>query len=179
MRIPPPSWPWGATAVAVAVVFLGPSTAWANPIVPPVAVVWPAAWILLVPIVAIEAVVAARVLRVKAVEAVRLSLAANLLSTAAGVPIGSCLISLPLILIGGNHVGDQTSLASELLFWASQVIPLYFVSVLTEGWLVRRIADKAVRPKVWRWAWLANGLTYALISAGLIVLCIRDVSGSK
>jgi hypothetical protein len=50
--------------VAGSVVFLVPATAWANPIVPPIVVVWPAAWILFVPVVLIEAATAVRVLGV-------------------------------------------------------------------------------------------------------------------
>src|SRR5262249_40553701 len=147
---------------AFALTLLGPSTAWANPIVPPVAVVWPVAWILLVPIVLIEAAIAVRILRVRFRTGVCLSFWANLFSTAVGVPIGTCVDPIPLMLIGAHSSG----LSGDLLFFGTMLLQLYFLSVLTDAWAVRRLVDESVRKKVWQWAWLANGVTYALISAG-------------
>jgi hypothetical protein len=107
--------------VAGSVVFLVPATAWANPIVPPIVVVWPAAWILFVPVVLIEAATAVRVLGVTYGAALWLSFRANLLSTALGIPIGTCFSPIPLMLIGD----ETSSLASALLFLTSLLLALY------------------------------------------------------
>ena len=87
------------TTVAALVCFLWPSTAWANPIIPPIVVVWPAAWILLAPVVFVEAAIAVRVIGTRFGSAFWLSCWANLLSTVVGVPIGTCFNPLPLRLI--------------------------------------------------------------------------------
>jgi hypothetical protein len=155
---------------AALVCFLGPSTAWANPIIHPIAFVWPAAWIVLVPVVFIEAAVAVRVLGVSYRAGVWLSFWANLFSTLLGVPIGTCFNPVPLMFIDL----DNPSWASGLLFFVSLLLPLYLLSVVTEAWVARRFVDASQRPNVWRWSWLANLVTYALISAGLIVITLID-----
>jgi len=150
---------------------LWPSTAWANPIVHPIAFVWPAAWILLVPVVLIEAAVAVRVLKLSIRASLWLSLWANLLSTALGVPIGTCLNPIPLIFL--LEFGTKSA-AGIWLFLASLLLTLYLLSVVAEAWVARRLVDESRRQKAWRWAWLANLVTYALISAGLIALALID-----
>src|SRR5437870_2145184 len=99
------------TMAAALVFFLWPSTAWANPIIHPIAFVWPAAWILLVPVVFIEAAVAVRVLGVSYRVGVWLSFWANLLSTVLGVPIGTCFNPVPFMFVGES---DTSSVASGL-----------------------------------------------------------------
>jgi hypothetical protein len=168
MRLSRSSVPWIETIAAFLLLLLEPSSAWANPIIPPVVVVWPAAWILFVPVVLIEAVFAMRVLRVRFGEGLRLSFWANLFSTVLGVPIGTCLNPIPFMLAGGENSG----IAGDLVFSAALLLPLYILSVLAEAWVVRRLVDGSTRKKVWRWAWLANGVTYALISAGLLALIL-------
>ncbi len=152
--------------------FVWPSTAWANPIIHPIALVWPAAWIILVPVVLIEAIVAIPVLGVTFLRGLWLSFVANLLSTAIGVPIGTCLNPLPLMFIGG--FAEASSHVSKLTFLASLLIPLYLLSVLAEGWAAGRLVDRSLRKRVWRWSWLANGVTYGFISAGLMTLMLID-----
>ena len=64
--------------------------------------------------------------------------------------------------------------ASDLLLVASLVLPLYPLSVLAEGWTVRRILDESHRHNAWRWAWLANGVTYGLIWEGLTAFAFNN-----
>jgi hypothetical protein len=157
--------------VVALVCFLWPSTAWANPIILPIAFVWPAASILLVPVVFIEAAVAVRVLGVSFRVGVWLSFWANLLSTVLGVPIGTCFNPVPLMFIGES---DTSNTASGLLFWVSLLLPLYLLSVVAEAWVVRRLVDERHRQKARRWALLGNLLTHALISPGLMALALID-----
>jgi hypothetical protein len=158
------------TLVAGAVVLLAPATAQANPIIHPIAFVWPAAWIILVPVVLIEAVVAVRVLGVTYGHGLGLSFGANLLSTALGVPIGTCFNPIPLLLI----LHDPPNPTIELLIMPSLLLPLYFLSVVTEAWAIRRFLDESRRQKAWRCAWLANGVTYGLIATGLTAFSLYD-----
>jgi hypothetical protein len=39
---------------------------------------------------------------------------------------------------------------------------------------MRRLVGESSRPKVWRWEWLATGVTYARISAGLMATTFYD-----
>jgi hypothetical protein len=149
---------------------LAPSNAWANPIIPPIAFVWPAAWILLVPVVVIEAAFAVRILGVMFGSGMRLAFWANLWSTALSVPIGTCFNPIPLMLLRGENSG----VAGDLVFFASLILPLYALSVIAEYWVVRRLIDQSLRKKAWRWAWLANGVTYSLIAAGLLTIILHD-----
>jgi hypothetical protein len=69
--------------------------------------------------------------------------------------------------------GEESGLASDLLFIASLMFPLYSLSVLVEGWTARHLVDQSCRRRAWRWAWLANGLTYGLILAGMVALALN------
>src|SRR5439155_925762 len=69
---------------------------------------------------------------------------------------------------------DTSSVASGLLFFVSLLLPLYLLSVVAEAWVARRLVDESHRQKAWRWAWLANLVTYALISAALMALTVID-----
>jgi hypothetical protein len=123
-------------SLALLIVFLLPGTAQADAILHPIVVVWPAAWVLLIPIVLIEAVIAARVIGIRFRQGVWLSLWANLLSTAIGVPIGTCANPFPLMLM--TTAQGVNGPASVFVFFATLLLPLYLVSVLTEAWVARR-----------------------------------------
>jgi hypothetical protein len=152
--------------VACLLLLLVPSTARANPVIPLIVVVWPAAWIVFVPVVLIEAAIAVHILQIKFRVGLRLSFWANLISTAVGVPTGTCLNPIPLLLSKGENSG----IASDLLFPLALLLPLYFLSVLAEAWTVRRLVEPSIRKSIWKWSLLANGVTYALILAGLLTL---------
>jgi hypothetical protein len=156
--------------MAVLALLLWPATARADAIFPPIVFVWPSAWALLVPMVLIEAIIAVRVIGVRFAQGVWLSFLANLVSTAIGVPIGTCANPFPLMMIA--H-GKGNGLVSELSLFASLLPPLYLVSVITEGWVAcRYLGDPTQRQKAWRWAWLANLATYGLISFGLLAIVL-------
>lgn len=164
------------TTIVVFVSILWPSTAQANPIIAPITFVWPAAFVLLVPVVIIEAAIAVRVVGIRFDEGLRLSVWANILSTVVGVPIGTCGNPVPLMFVKES---DTASFASALLFFGTLLVPLYFLSVITEAWVARRILDQSHRQKAWRWAWLANLATYSIVSAGLVVLELIEWLGRR
>ena len=136
------------------------SNASANPIVPPIAIVWPVAWFALVPVILIEAAVACRVLGWSYGRSLTMASAANLLSTLVGVPIGSCLIPLPLL-----------SYIESWWFLPTMVLSLYGLSVVSEAFVADKFMDLYVsRRPVWRWALIANAISYLLILAALAAL---------
>jgi hypothetical protein len=158
--------------MAVLVVVLWPATAWADAILHPIVVVWPVSWVLFAPVVLIEAAIATRIIGIRFGQAVLLSFCANLVSTLLGVPVGTCANPFPLMSITR---GEGKDLASGLMFLATLLLPLYLVSVITEGWVAGRyLADPNEQQKAWRWAWLANLATYGLISVGLLAFVLID-----
>jgi hypothetical protein len=139
---------------------LWPTTASANPIVPPIAIIWPVAWLALVPVIFIEAAIARHVLGFSFGRAFRLASVANLLSTLVGVPVGTCLNPLPLLGYAGSW-----------WFLPAIVLPLYGVSVASEAFVADKFMELYVsRRPVWRWALIANAVSYLLILATLVIL---------
>jgi hypothetical protein len=141
-------------------VLFWPSTASADAIIHPIVVVWPLAWLAIIPVILVEAAVARRIFGWNRRRALHMAGVANLVSTLIGVPIGTCLNPL-LLMRGLNPAGSLVAL----------VAPLYFTSVLCEGFVADKFVDLYVsRRPVWRWALLANGASYLLVLAVLLVL---------
>jgi hypothetical protein len=150
---------------AIAVFFLLlPSMAYANPIIPPIVVLWPAAWLLFFPVVFIEASLAVWIVGIRYSEGLRISIWANLLSTLVGVPVATCFNPIPVMITGRWAYGA----GPDFLLLVSLPLLLYLSAVLTEGWLARRLLEESHRQKAWRWAWLANLATHAIFWAALI-----------
>jgi hypothetical protein len=75
------------TLIAGALWLLSAAPASANFVVPLLYLVWPAAWVLLLPIILLEARAAVRVLRLPFRAGLKVAAGANLVSTALGVPV--------------------------------------------------------------------------------------------
>jgi hypothetical protein len=117
--------------------------------IPAGAVFWPASWLLLIPVVLIEAGIARRILGLRFSQCLKVSLKANLWSTLAGVPL-ACLLMLVvgLFLGSGPHRGGGSPWLADLFLgsavwlgglpdWAIFAgpalicVPCYFLSVRT------------------------------------------------
>jgi hypothetical protein len=89
-----------AAAVLIGIIAL-PSPAAADVGMPMIVLVWPGAWVLFLPVVALESVVANRLLKLSAGRALRVSFVANLVSTLAGIPVTwLLLLMLQWLIIG-------------------------------------------------------------------------------
>lgn len=148
-------------------------------------VVWPVAWALLIPIIALEALVALPILRVGYKTALKAVAKANVASTLVGVPVTwLILVVFQLCLGGGSAWGDDTKSEKILAVtlqapwlipyehdfgWmipsAASVlcIPFFFMSVWVENRVASRYFCGDERPMVLRWAWLGNAASYCLI----------------
>jgi hypothetical protein len=134
-----------------------PSNASANPIVPPIAIVWPVAWFALIPVILVEAAVACQVLGWGFGRSLRMASAANLISTLVGVPIGSFLIPLPFLIF-----------IRRWWFLPAMLLSLYGLSVFIEVLVADKFTELYVsRRPVWRWALISNAISYLLILAAL------------
>jgi hypothetical protein len=147
-------------ALAGSLVFLWPSTALADAIIHPIVVIWPVAWLALLPVVLVEAGVARRILGWSSGRAFRMATVANLFSTLIGVPVGTCLNPLPLL-----------GYAEKLWFLPAMALPLYGVSVVSESLVACQFMEPNVpRRMAWRWAIVANAVSYLFILAALALL---------
>lgn len=164
--------------------FLAPP-AFADIGVPMLGVIWPAAWLLLIVIIPLEAAVPIRSPKISYRQRLKAAAAANLVSTFAGIPLTwIVLVCLQMMAGGGAAWGIATPrqklLAVTLqspwlipydqnLAWmvpaaaAVLCIPFFIMSVWCENLVARDFFDKAQWPQVWRWAWQANAVSYALI----------------
>ena len=185
-------WPQVA-ALGAAWCLLAPFAA-ANTGLPMLGLVWPASWILFLPIVLVEAFVCARVLPVPYRKALWMTSVANAFSTLVGIPVTwFLLVGVQIGLPGSSFVGPEASLDNVLSLvrnaaWLSPTepvptwnvttsalalcVPFYFVSVWTEGFIVGRCAPKSIASRAFRSSWRANLATYGPIGLALLVLSI-------
>ena len=161
----------------------------ANVGVPMITYAWPAAWLLLVPVVLLEAVVARRTLHTTWRRALVVAAASNLVSTLVGIPLawGGVLLAGSLVreitpraihgwVMKPFHAAWLPALPDHLPWLlpaagATLCVPFFFASVLVELLVARRFAGFAPAD-VGRWAWRANLLSYALIVAGLVAVAV-------
>lgn len=164
--------------------------------VPMLAFVWPASWLLLVPIILIEAWAAVRMLGIGFALGLKLSARVNVITTLIGIPatwailLGLEIVTFMLVHLGGSEAMKQdkwfdgialVTLHSPWMFveqekvltWmiptaaAFLCIPFFLMSVAIEDEAARRFLRDRDAKAIRRWAWWANGLTYALIWIGL------------
>jgi hypothetical protein len=149
---------------------------------------WPSAWVLFVPVCAIEAWIAKRLLALSLRESIELAVAANAWSTLLGIPL-TWLALLALEMVGGLSLSalNAESRGAWLLltplftpwlgpgtrYWhvyaaaAFLCIPFMLVSMRVERWSAEtRVAPGQAR----RWSRYANLATYIPIIIVLVAL---------
>jgi hypothetical protein len=162
---------------------------------------WPLAWLLLVPVVLVETLVARRLLAGELRHLVKCVLVANLWSTLAGIPLAYAFyfalvvasdLTQPLVTAMAwspltTVFQAEQALARVAVYgpaWrgsdvlvplalAFTQIPAFFVSVLVEYAVVRRRVPPEERDRVKLWAWRANETSYGL----LLVLLFPSPAG--
>ncbi len=165
---------------------LWPSNARADAGYPMILAIWPTALGLLIPVVMVEALIAQRVFKRGFLHGLKLSAAANVVSTIIGIPLTWYLLALAenefLAWFAPSTSENATLVALTLgspwlmpmdldrdLPWMipaaglSLCVPFYFISVLCEALAARRLVGWSQRGDVWRWAWIANALSYLLL----------------
>ena len=152
--------------------------------VPMIGVYWPPAWLAFIPVVAIEAWWARRVLGNDWKKAVASTLVANLISTIIGIPLAWFVWSTLELWLCGTALGLNspakglyavTVQAAWLipyetqLWWMVPVAAVVLTNVFYAGsvlieWLVMKGFQRGADPRALRkWAWKGNALSYALI----------------
>jgi hypothetical protein len=170
--------------IVATICIFSPQSVYANIGVPMLVVVWPLSWIAFVPVVAIEAAVARKVVRLSWRKSLRSSLLANAVSTLVGIPVTwGLLVAIEMIISrGGQAFGLKTTLGKVLavtlqapwlipyeknMRWmlpaaVTFLLPFFgLASVFIERPIFRKWAgcDKA---EARQWSWKANALTYGL-----------------
>lgn len=137
---------------------LWPSSTLANAVFPPSIMVFPTAWYLIFPVILFETFVAAIVMDWQFGRSFLMSLTANLASSLVGLPVAYVdIIALK-------------EFEFRLWYFPAIVFPLYAVSVLVEGLVAIQFVRKGTSVRrVWRWALIANTISYLLF---LLVLCL-------
>jgi|GEM_PF-4366400 len=139
---------------AVALITFWPATVTANAIVHPAVYVLPLSFGLLIPIVFIEAHIANRIFTWGYRRSLGLSAVANFISTLIGLPVS---IRSPLPFLGYYD---------RVWFIALLIGPMYIASVLCEFAIASLYMELYVsRRPAWRWALIANAVTYLMILA--------------
>src|SRR4051794_12752404 len=159
------------------VLLLAPTTAvYANVGIPMLAYAWPAAWILLIPVIVLEALVARRILRANWSSSLKLAGLSNFISTLVGIPLawGAALLvamvasfvksvlprSFPDWALFPFYAAWLPPLTDRYLWLlpaagAVLCIPFFLASV----WIERRVAQRFAgfeSTDIGRWAWRAN-----------------------
>lgn len=163
--------------------------------VPMIGLILPAAWLLLIPVIFIEAFVGGRITKMPFRRILAVATASNCFSTLLGVP----LAWLTMALVEGHFFGTAKGLDSvwkeiyavtiqapwlipydKDLDWmiptaaAVLVLPLWMMSVVSEYFIVRRMLPELSCDMKWRWTWKANAISYVFL---LIVVVALPITG--
>jgi hypothetical protein len=153
---------------------------------PMIVIVWPGAWVLLLPIILIEAIVAHRILNLVWSKSIKVSAMTNAVSTIAGIPITWLFLALPLWGIGAigflSKLPKWLSFALMLPFYALWLppmpesqewliplsalilcIPFFYASVRIETRVAGKMLKEVKSEDIRFWVWKANIYSYGFI----------------
>ncbi len=178
-----------------------PSQAHADMGLPMLAVIWPGAWILFLPITILEAAIANRILNINWKQALKISAVANATSTIAGIPITWLGLVVPLWLFGAAifylPLSESIKIYLMMPFYALWLppitekqtwliplsaailcIPFFFVSVKIETKIAKKMLTGFHIEDIRKWGWKANFYSYGAVVIVLIGLTIWHFSNS-
>lgn len=164
--------------------------------IPMIGVVWVVGWLALLPVIAIESLVALRGLGLPFRRSLVVTAAANAVSTLVGIPLTwIALVFVEWITGGGRFLPLDTSFQRFIAVFRSAAwlppyegelgwmiplaaimlcVPFYLVSVVIEFAVVRRMVTNS-RNDVWRFCWRANFASYVVIILFWILLLIEPL----
>ena len=134
---------------AGACVCLLPSIAWADAGIPMLVLVWPGAWLALLPVVLVEALVARRLLRLGFRRSLKVALVANLVSTGVGIPV--TWFALVLVEMLGAALGFAGATLAGITSEPGRWFQIAFFPFMA--------------------AWLPDGAPWMVVAAA-VILCV-------
>ena len=176
------------------IVILYPNTAFANIGIPMLAFIWPGMWLALIPVVALEAFLAKRMLSLERQDAWKLAGTANTFSTAVGIPLTwAILLLLEFVfqLTNLDEIGNLDLIINIpwLPPWAEkwmmtgsaavQMIPFCFVSIWLERLAAQWVLGRERKNEIRRWSWRANLISYGIIFSGLVIWTVILIIGGN
>lgn len=188
-----------AKALTAIVICFGATTvARADAGVPMLAIVWPASWILLLPIIAVEGFVAARVTALGMRKSLLGAAVANAVSTILALPVTwGLLVVVEMVLSRGGRAFGLSSAGSRVFAVTVQapwlipyesdldwmvplaalvlLIPFFFASVFTER-LAFKMWTRCDMSTARRWSWCANAVTYGAIFLVVAIVAVHAIA---
>jgi hypothetical protein len=182
-----------ASAAFVVLVCLAES-ALADSGLPMICIYWPTAWLALIPVVAIEALLGMWMLKIRLWRAVLISGIANIISTLVGIPLTWLVVATIEGIWFGHAAGLQTFWQQvysvtvqapwlvpyeEDMYWmvpvAGAVLTavFYVASVATEYAVAIMFFPRQQWRRVFAWVWRANLLSYTLLA---ILVAIKAIN---
>ena len=181
----------------ILILILLPTVAQADAGLPMLALLWPAFWVLFIPIVIIEAWVARRIIELTWKTSLIRAGLANAASTLIGIPLTwGVLVVFEMILPRGGEAYGVDTLSGKLIAITVQapwlipyesdldwmipaasivlLIPFFFTSVFIERWIFGR-KNQIDKAKIKSWSWKANLLTYGLLQVALVCCLIYGI----
>jgi hypothetical protein len=183
-----------AALLAFAIGFLAPASGLADVGIPMLVFVWPASWLLLIPVIGVEAICARKIMLASWKDSLKVSAVANAVSTLLGIPLtwaalvfvfaifafladkilpdqATMIVALPLYSTWlppvRNSLGWLVPAAAAIL-----CIPFFFTSVWLERKIARRMLRDVSADTIRLWSWRANQWTYAPIFVGLVIMAL-------
>jgi hypothetical protein len=198
---------WGRWYAVLALVGL-PTLARADAGIPMIAIVWPVAWALLIPVVLIEAAIMRVTLGSNWKLSLKISAFSNLFSTALGIPLAWLLtmivgivgmLVVPVEKMAWLNSGAPARILSSIVgaswivpgagsvyaqpqmlgSWMTLSLVFYWASVVSENRVVRRYFPMEQRPQVKHFCWVANGAVYVPIFIILGVWLALDLMTTR
>ena len=166
-------------------------TAHADIALPMLVVVWPISWLLLIPVILLEGIIARRILNENWSQSLKLSGKANVISTFIGIPVVWTVLTFALLIT--SELGQQTlpEYITSVIFllgnavWltpnasstdsivtiaaAALYIPFYFASVWIEALVGWKLFPNTDKPLIKRWSVVANFWSYAITIMALLI----------
>lgn len=164
--------------------------AYADIVLPMLVVVWPLSWLLLLPVIAFEAVIARRILKDTWRQSLKLSGTANIISSFIGIPVVWFALTLTFIMMNGvattlpEYIAafiamlscsvwltpfDEFADSVVTVLAAALYIPFYFASVWVEAYVGRQLFPETDKSRIKRWSVVANFWSYAMTIMALLI----------
>jgi hypothetical protein len=179
-----------------------PDMAQANAGLPMIVIAWPAAWLLLIPIVLFEAFLAHKIIHVDFKKAIKISSIANIVSTLIGMPITWVILVAAQMGLGGgtgfplDTLGQQIYSAIVQSAWLipytntptwMPILSVIFLtlmfgltSIWTEYLAAKIFTGKTIDKKLlFKWSLIGNGFSYGAIILFFAISLILTILKTK
>lgn len=174
----------GLFLLAQMFLILCPETAYANDSIPIITIAFPSFEILLILVIAIEALVFEKLLKIDRKNAFKISFYANIVSTSVGFPLRWMIYSrssFNLFMVfdayysrdsDGFEIGPVTLASSTIYKTILIYVVLFVISVIVEAGIVFLSLRKTHKGQIFKAVLKANSVTYSIILIIMVLMLI-------